>query len=599
MQYNAAMTGNIPASFIDDLIARTDIVGVIERWVPLTRKGREYVACCPFHKEKTPSFTVSPDKQFYHCFGCGAHGTAIGFLMDYANLGFVEAVEDLANAAGMELPGKSPAGSAPAGQDADQRLKILAQANDWFQKQLRTHAAARQATDYLKSRGLDGKVAADFGIGYAPDSWSGLVDALGTSERLREQLLITGLISRKEDNAKAHYYDRFRGRVIFPIEDHRGRVTGFGGRALGDATPKYLNSPETPLFHKGAELYGLHRARRQIGIQKKSIVVEGYMDVVSLAQFGVDNAVATLGTATTRTHLQRLFRLAPEIVFCFDGDRAGRSAAWKALEVSLPEMRDGCQAGFLFLPEGEDPDSLIRAEGAEAFIERVEQKTLPLPDFLFDTLTTWVDMNREDGKASLVSQALPLIGQLPDGSFRDMINWKLTSLTGLPESRFAEMTVALAGASSRPGERSTGRISDGRISPLALAVSLLLQNPELAQSVDSPDELEQLRIPGADVLARIVELCRRQPGLTTAGLLESFRETPVHDYLGKLAMRSNLIDENVLEKQLKDTLNHLLEERHDLRRRNLLEKARQSELSAQESQELNELLKARAGNLRS
>ncbi len=593
------MAGNIPKSFVDDLVARVDIVDVIDRRVPLTRKGREYIACCPFHEEKTPSFTVSPVKQFYHCFGCGAHGTVIGFLMDYANLGFVEAVEDLANGVGMELPDRGSPRSTPAGKGPDQRRDVIEQANHWFQRQLRTHPEARQAIDYLKSRGLDGKVAADFGIGYAPDSWSGLADALGSSARLREQLVSTGLVKKKEGDEKARYYDRFRGRIIFPIEDHRGRVAGFGGRALGDGNPKYLNSPETPLFHKGAELYGLHRARREIGIRNKSIVVEGYMDVISLVQFGVNNAVATLGTATTRTHLQRLFRLAPEIVFCFDGDRAGRAAAWKAMEVSLPEMRDGRQAGFLFLPEGQDPDTTIRAEGAEAFVERVDQ-ALSLPDFLFNTLTSRVDMNRVDGKASLASQALPLIQQLPDGLFRDMMNSELTALTGLPESRFAEIAAASGGASPRLRERPrAGQIQDGQVSPLALAVSLLLQNPELAQSVDNPAELKQLRIPGADVLTEIIELSRRQPGLTTAGLLESFRETPVHDYLGRLAMRSNLIDEDVLERQFRDTLSHLLEEHFDLHRRKLLEKARQSELTPEESKELNELLKTRVRSRRS
>lgn len=592
------MAGNIPRAFIDDLIARADIVDVIDRRVPLIRKGREYIACCPFHEEKTPSFTVSPDKQFYHCFGCGAHGTVIGFLMDYANLGFVEAVEDLANGVGMELPDRGYARSTPAGEGPDQRLEVIEQANSWFQRQLRTHPEGRQAIDYLKSRGLDGKVVADFGIGYAPDSWSGLADALGASPQLQEQLLKAGLISMKEDDAKTRYYDRFRGRIIFPIEDHKGRVAGFGGRALGDGNPKYLNSPETPLFHKGAELYGLHRARREIGIRGKSIVVEGYMDVVSLAQFGVNNAVATLGTATTRTHLQRLFRLAPEIVFCFDGDRAGRAAAWKAMEVSLLEMRDGRQVGFLFLPEDEDPDTTVRAEGAEAFVERVDN-ALPLPDFLFNTLTSRVDMNRVDGKASLVSQALPLIEQLSDGAFRDMMNAELELLTGLPASRFGEMSAAHGGLSPRlRGRPQSGQIQAGQISPLALAVSLLLQNPVLAQSIDNPAELKQLRIPGADVLAEIIELSRRQPDLTTAGLLESFRETPVHGYLGKLAMRINLIDESVLERQFRDTLSHLLEEHCDLRRRELLEKARQSELTPEESAELNQLLKTRVRNLR-
>ena len=398
------MAGRIPRDFIDQLLMRVDVVEVIDRRVPLTRKGTEYKACCPFHEEKTPSFTVSQIKQFYHCFGCGANGTAIGFLMEYANLGFVEAVEELAEGAGLQVPvedarqsGRYPGKSGgKSGEESPALLvEIVAEANRWFQQQLRG-PQAKQAIAYLKGRGLDGRIAADFGIGYAPDGWDNLATALGNSEIRRRQLLKAGLVAKRDDrraavksanranehsnehsndqsndhsngmpdaqsnpesNPELNLYDRFRNRVIFPIEDHRGRVVAFGGRILGEGEPKYLNSPETPLFHKGAELYGLHRARRAIGQAGHSIVVEGYMDVVSLAQFGVDNSVATLGTATTRTHVQRLFRLAPEIVFCFDGDRAGRAAAWKAMQIALPEMRDGRQVGFLFLPEGEDPDS--------------------------------------------------------------------------------------------------------------------------------------------------------------------------------------------------------------------------------------------------
>ena len=316
------MAGKIPSNFIDDLIARVDIVDVVDRRVPLVRKGREYQACCPFHEEKTPSFTVSPSKQFYHCFGCGAHGTAIGFLMDYANLSFVEAIEELADSMGLEVP-KEAGGRQrqDPNESPGQLLKIIEQASYWFGQQLRNHPEGKQAIEYLKRRGLDGKTAASFGVGYAPDSWNGLANALGSDEESRIRLEKAGLTAKREASDSNAYYDRFRGRVMFPIEDHRGRIVAFGGRIIGEGEPKYLNSPETSLFHKGAELYGLHRARRAIGQENRSIVVEGYMDVIGLAQYGVDYAVATLGTATTRTHLQRLFRLAPEIIFCFDGDR--------------------------------------------------------------------------------------------------------------------------------------------------------------------------------------------------------------------------------------------------------------------------------------
>ena len=381
------MAGKIPSNFIDDLIARVDIVDVVDRRVPLVRKGREYQACCPFHEEKTPSFTVSPSKQFYHCFGCGAHGTAIGFLMDYANLSFVEAIEELADSMGLEVP-KEAGGRQrqDPNESPGQLLKIIEQASYWFGQQLRNHPEGKQAIEYLKRRGLDGKTAASFGVGYAPDSWNGLANALGSDEESRIRLEKAGLTAKREASDSNAYYDRFRGRVMFPIEDHRGRIVAFGGRIIGEGEPKYLNSPETSLFHKGAELYGLHRARRAIGQENRSIVVEGYMDVIGLAQYGVDYAVATLGTATTRTHLQRLFRLAPEIIFCFDGDRAGRDAAWKAMQIALNEMQDGRMLGFLFLPDGQDPDSWIRSQGKSEF-ERSLDQAKPLPEFMFDTLT--------------------------------------------------------------------------------------------------------------------------------------------------------------------------------------------------------------------
>ena len=415
------MAGKIPSNFIDDLITRVDIVDIIDRRVPLTKKGREFQACCPFHEEKTPSFTVSPSKQFYHCFGCGAHGTAVGFLMEYANLSFVEAIQELADGVGIEVPRAQDSHQSNDPNEAPGKLlNIIEQAAYWFGQQLRSHPEGKQAIEYLKRRGLDGKTAASFGIGYAPDSWNGLANALGADDQSLVRLEKAGLVSKREGSDRGGHYDRFRGRVMFPIEDHRGRIVAFGGRIIGSGEPKYLNSPETSLFHKGAELYGLHRARRAIGRENLSIVVEGYMDVIGLAQFGVDNVVATLGTATTRTHLQRLFRLAPEIVFCFDGDRAGRDAAWKAMQIALSEMQDGRLVSFLFLPDGQDPDSWIREEGKAEFEHQVRSAT-PLPEFLFESLTLQVDMTRMEGRARLVSLAKPLLDKVPAGSLAEMI----------------------------------------------------------------------------------------------------------------------------------------------------------------------------------
>ncbi len=594
------MAGKIPATFIDELVARVDIVDVIDRRVPLTRKGREFQACCPFHEETTPSFTVSPGKQFYHCFGCGAHGTAIGFLMDYANLDFVAAVEELANRIGLQVP-RETRDAAPVvpGESVGDFLRIVEQANSWFQQQLRTHPDARQAVEYLKNRGLDGKTAAAFGIGFAPHSRNDLLLALGTTPQAQQQLVKTGLITQKDNpnqSSDAGFYDRFRSRIIFPIEDHRGRVVGFGGRTIGAGEPKYLNSPETSWFHKGAELYGLHRARRSIGAANQSIVVEGYMDVVSLARYGVENVVATLGTATTRTHLQRLFRLAPEVVFCFDGDRGGRAAAWKALQVVLSEMHDGRQAGFLFLPDGEDPDSIVRTQGQKAFLHRVE-KAVPMPEFLFKNLTTQVDMTRLDGKARLVSLAGPLIARLPAGALKDMMFSRLSALSGLAGAQLGGQGKTL-NFNSRIRNRRNHPARSGQISPLAFATSLLLQNPALALSIDNFSAVRTLRIQGAEVLIKMLECIRGQPEHTTARLLELFRDSAFHGYLQRLAMRENFIDEDALEAQFKDTINRLLQSEHQERGLVLLEKSRQSGLDADEKAELLELLSDRIDNSR-
>ena len=585
------MAGRIPSTFIDSLMARVDIVDVIDRRVPLTRKGREYQARCPFHEEKTPSFTVSPSKQFYHCFGCGAHGTAIGFLMDYANLSFVEAVEELADDLGMEVPreggGSEP--PPPPGESPGQLLGIVEEASGWFQLQLRQHPDAGPAARYLESRGLDERTRTAFGIGFAPDGWDGLVTALGTDDTRRVQLLKTGLVSQSQkdgESGRGRIFDRFRGRIIFPIEDHRGRVVAFGGRALGDGEPKYLNSPETSLFHKGAELYGLHRARRAIGQAGRSLVVEGYMDVVSLVQFGVDNAVATLGTATTRTHLQRLFRLAPEIVFCFDGDRAGRDAAWKALQVAMPEMQDGRQLGFLFLPEGEDPDTVVRGEGAEAFGRRVEG-ALPLDRFVFDTLTAQVDMERMDGKARLVSLARPLIGSMPESALRQMMLDRLSSLTGLRGDQ-----VAGPAAGSGPGRPARRRgPAAGQLSPMATAISLLLQYPGSASGIDRPEIAEGLRQQGADHLRRILGSIRADHGITTARLVEEFRDSGVYEYIAQLVSHDHQVPDKTVPRLLNDTLERLQDIQEKERRDELLEKSREpGGLDPDEMRELRRLL---------
>ncbi|MDF1529985.1 MAG: DNA primase, partial [Sedimenticola sp.] len=422
------MAGKIPAHFIDELLNRVDIVDLINSRVQLKKTGKDYQACCPFHSEKTPSFTVSREKQFYHCFGCGAHGTAIGFLMEYDNLGFVDSVEELAARAGLEVPREAGGDSGP---DYRPLYESLDQTTRYFQWQLRKHPDATKAVNYLKQRGLTGEISAEFAIGYAPPGWDNLIKQQGQSEKELELLRKTGMISEPEDDK---CYDRFRDRIMFPIRNHRGQTIAFGGRILGDGKPKYLNSPETVVFHKGKELYGLYEARKALRKIERLMVVEGYMDVVALAQFGIRYAVATLGTATSTEHLEKLFRTTSEVIFCFDGDRAGRDAGWKALETSLPLMRDGREARFLFLPEGEDPDTLIRKEGQEQFEQRIAQST-PLSSFLFDKLESEVDMQSLGGRAKMAEQAKPLLAKLPAGLFREMMHKRLSEHVGLAQGQ--------------------------------------------------------------------------------------------------------------------------------------------------------------------
>ncbi|OQX37277.1 MAG: DNA primase [Oceanospirillales bacterium LUC14_002_19_P2] len=421
------MAGLIPQHFIDDLLARTDIVDVINERVPLKKAGRNHQACCPFHKEKTPSFTVSQEKQFYYCFGCGASGNALGFIMDLEHLDFPVAVEQLASRLGLEVPRED--GGKHQHTSPNPAYELLTKAADYYQEQLKSHSASEQAISYLRNRGLDGKTARQFNIGFAPPGWDNLLKTLGTTPEREKLLTDTGMLVEHEE--KKSLYDRFRHRIMFPIRDQRGRVIGFGGRVLGDEKPKYLNSPESPVFHKGQELYGLYEARQANRELKQIIVVEGYMDVVALAQQGITNSVATLGTATTREHLEKLFKLTSQVVFCFDGDQAGRKAAWRALENTLPEMHDGRQVRFMFLPQGEDPDSMVRQEGKDAFLKRIHNEALTLDDYFFKQLANEVDTTTLDGCARLAKMAEPYFQQLPEGNYKHLLDKKAEKTIGL------------------------------------------------------------------------------------------------------------------------------------------------------------------------
>lgn len=577
------MASRIPQTFIDELLSRLDIVDVIDARAPLTKAGKEYKACCPFHEERTPSFTVSPSKQFYHCFGCGAHGTAISFLMEYSHMEFREAIETLAEQVGLPIPqddGK-PASSSTAHKNL---LTIVNKVDRFYQSQLREHPQAKQAIQYLKDRGLSGEIAAQFGIGYAPDGWDNLVRALGNHKTSLEQLQKAGLTSKRDSGGA---YDRFRDRIMFPIQDHRGRVVGFGGRALGDGEPKYLNSPETPLFHKGNELYGLYRARGAIKAQQATLVVEGYMDVIALAQFDINNVVATLGTATTRAHIDRLFRQAPEIILCFDGDRAGRSAAWRALETAMPTLYDGNQIRMLFLPDGEDPDSLVRKEGSSAFQGRIKNAT-PLTDFLFETLTKQVDMASLEGKAKLVELARPLLAKLPEGVLRELMLDRLSNYSHANRETLPKYigTGSVNPKFNRPQRPPVAK----RPSLVKLAIALLIQNPKLAESVKKNVELRKLRLPGISLLIEIILLLENHPLLNTAALVERFRGTNHHHHLEKLSVWDHLIPAELIESEFHGIIAKLADHLREQQADELLQQSQNRALTDEENNQLLGLL---------
>ena len=546
------MAGLIPQSFIDDLLSRVDIVDVIDKRVKLKKTGKNYSACCPFHQEKTPSFSVEPEKQFYYCFGCGAGGNALGFVMDYDHKDFPEAVETLAADCGLTVPREERSGSEQRRKsENDELISALEQASLFYQQQLRQHPARERAVRYLKSRGLTGQIAKRFAIGLAPPGWDNLLEHLAQYNISRTVMEKAGLVIAREaerrQNDNDSHYDRFRDRIMFPIRDARGRVIAFGGRVLGDDKPKYLNSPETPVYHKGRELYGLFESRKAKTKPQRFLIVEGYMDVVALAQHGIDFAVATLGTATNSTHMTRLFRLVPEVVFCFDGDDAGRSAAWRALQASLPLMEDGRQIRFLFLPEGEDPDTLVRKEGAEKFLARMENAR-SLSDYFFERLQQDADASTMAGKAKLFSTSIPLIKQLPRGLFqqlmldqlaritdsqRDTINELVSSTpaapirddaTPPPPPDWTDAPPEFAKPTPQPAVRPGQRINK----PAALvAIELLLHQPELAKTEDiDVDELRQLQEPDVDLLLDLLEFARSHPNISTYALLGHCYGTP-------------------------------------------------------------------------
>ena len=576
------MAGRIPQHFIDDLMSRTDIVEVISSHIPLKKAGQEYKACCPFHDEKTPSFTVSPAKQFYHCFGCGAHGTVVGFLMEHDRAGFVEAIEDLASRAGVEVPREQ--GTGPD-RSRDELFELSENVARYYQNCLKNDESA---IAYLKQRGLTGETAKTFGIGYAPARWDALVEKFGRTDKGRRNLLAAGLIIEGE---KERTYDRFRHRIMFPIRDTRGRAAGFGGRVIDDSNPKYMNSPETTLFHKGSELFGLYEARRAVKTITRLLVVEGYMDVVALAEHGIHNVVATLGTATTSDQLHQMFRVTDEIVFCFDGDDAGRKAAWKALQTCLPEIRGGRQVRFLVLPEGHDPDSLVNEIGKEAFVAKLAD-SIALSDFLVARLATGVDLESVDGRARLAELATPLVNRIPQGIFLDLLIEHLAETVRMPAAR-------LAGLIRRPGNEPTPGLtapvpvhdSSYRGSLVRRAVALLVHYPRAASEDVDITALKQVDRPGTSLLAELLEDLRSHPQITTAGILERWRQHEDGPHLTRLAAQDMLVAEDAAALVLTETIRRLIRQAGpEKRTEDLLSKAQSGRLTQEEKLELTDLL---------
>ncbi|MGY3232786.1 DNA primase [Luteibacter sp. HA06] len=572
------MRGRIPDNFIDELLTRVDIVDVIERRVPLKKAGREWTACCPFHNERSPSFYVSPQKQFFHCFGCGAHGSAIKFLMDYDRLEFPDAIEELAQSAGLKVPYEGNRDDKPR-EDRSDLYTLLDEAASFYQREL---GNSPEATSYVDRRGLDEDIVKRFRIGWAPAGFDGVMKALGTNDRRRQLLNEAGMVA---SNERGNKYDRFRERVMFPILDRRGRVIAFGGRVLSsEQSPKYLNSPETPLFHKGKELFALWQVKQANQTVTRIMVVEGYMDVIALHQAGLPIAVATLGTATTPEHAEVLFRTAPDVYFCFDGDRAGKAAAWRALESVLPRMRDGRQAHFLFLPDGEDPDTLVRKEGKDGFEKRMKE-SMPMSEYFFEELARDVDVSRLDGRARLAERARPLIAKLPDGAFRDLMGQELERRTGAK---------AVLEPEPAPNRANQARPANVQRSLVRSAITLLLAQPALADEVEPPYAFLRLDRPGVNLLAELMDVARSRPGINPAVLVEYFLDRPEYASLQKLMQAEVVGDAGMQRVEFLGSLDQMQRQAMTQRREYLIGRSREGVLDDTEKAELRVLLAARS-----
>jgi DNA primase len=586
------MAGRIPSDFIDDLIARSDIVDIVDSRVKLKKAGRNYQACCPFHNEKTPSFSVSQEKQFYYCFGCGAKGNVISFMMEYDRLDFVEAIEDLAKQYGLDVPrekGGPPLKSQEERNQREQDYALMQQVAKYFEAQLKSHQNSAKVIDYLKNRGLSGKIVKHWGIGYAPEQWDGVLGQFGKDPKSVERLLALKLVNQNDNNKR---YDFFRHRVMFPIHDKRGRVIAFGGRIIDDDGPKYLNSPETPIFHKGYELYGLYQARQANRTLDRIMVVEGYMDVVALSQFDINYAVAALGTATTPEHIQTLLKSTSEVVCCYDGDRAGRDAAWRALENALAFLQDGKIMKFLFLPDGEDPDSMVRKIGKDAFEIKIAEAK-PLSSFFFDTLLDKHSIASIEGKAALKSQALPMINSILGENQRGLMLAQLKKICGEGDGHDYEAEINNANKPRKIKALDYSSPDEVSLSPLRMMIRILLEAPGVAAAVPAvnPSILSADKITGVNMLVEVYDYCVKAPNSNTASLFEAFRAHPHIHHLSKLFAAP--INENIdVETEYAACFQKLIKWQVDARLDELIAKQEVTELNAAETQELTILLQA-------
>jgi len=573
------MTGRIPDSFIAQVLERTDIVALIGGYVPLRKAGRDSVGLCPFHKEKTPSFTVSPEKQFYHCFGCGASGTAIGFLMKHAGMQFPGAVEELAHRAGMEMPREG--GGGHGGGRPRELYELLQRAAEYYRRQLRAEAG-KKARDYLRQREIGDQAAQAYGLGYAAPGWDGLLRELGGDRAARQRLVEAGLAKERDGGM----YDRFRNRIMFPVYGRRRDMpAGFGARTIGTDEPKYLNSPETAVFRKGRELYGAHMPLRERGPLERVYVVEGYLDVISLAERGVANAVAALGTAVTRSQLESAFRLCRQLVLCFDGDAAGRNAAGRVLETALPLLRPGMELRFLLLPEGEDPDTFVRRAGADRFTDL--SQTTPLSDFLIGKVREGLALDSREGRARLLDRAAKYLARLGDPFLRRLILQDLAPLVAM-DADFLELQIRARPEAPPRTEATRPPVS----SLVGNIIALLLQRPALALRVAQPESLRRLEVPGADFLADLVQWICDHPKAACAGILEHWRGSRYEKRLQELAAATSPIDEEaVLEQELQGALARL-RQRHDRQRLRVLIARGPEGLGPEDREELQALQRA-------